>query len=187
MNIFENLENLNVSEACFDSIIKIVEDLISEDRLIDDNGKKTDAYYELKDKVINNLQNKKATSSAIRKHYQKQAKASEKEMKRIQQEELPKAEYNNRIAWGDAASLTASYNHYKNKENPTPEEKQATKNLKSNLDAAVKNHDEKLKKLQDVKNKIVDASLNRFDNQDKAKKEGSKTRDLGDKLNYLKR
>lgn len=31
MNIFENLENLNVSEECFDEIMDMVEELLSED------------------------------------------------------------------------------------------------------------------------------------------------------------
>lgn len=30
MNIFESLENLNVSEACFEDIVKIVEEMINE-------------------------------------------------------------------------------------------------------------------------------------------------------------
>lgn len=30
MNIFESLENLNVSEACFNDILNIVEEIISE-------------------------------------------------------------------------------------------------------------------------------------------------------------
>ena len=43
MNIFESLENLNVSEECFNDIIGIVEDLLSED--VDDIKKRIEKKY----------------------------------------------------------------------------------------------------------------------------------------------
>lgn len=38
MNIFESLENLNVSEECFDDILNIVEDLLNEEDSLDDGS-----------------------------------------------------------------------------------------------------------------------------------------------------
>ena len=38
MDIFENLENLNVSEACFNDIMDIVEDLLNEEDSLDDGS-----------------------------------------------------------------------------------------------------------------------------------------------------
>ena len=40
MDIFESLENLNVSEECFDEIMGLVEALISEDRYVDTKTRK---------------------------------------------------------------------------------------------------------------------------------------------------
>ena len=46
MDIFESLENLNVSEECFDEIMGLVEELLSE-------GEKVDNYYRTKLEKVN--------------------------------------------------------------------------------------------------------------------------------------
>ena len=186
MNIFESWENLNVSEECFNEIMGIVEAILSEDRLVDDSGKKTDAYYELKDKMIGKLQDKKATASATRKHHEKQAIAHKKEEKKIAKQELPRAEYNKQIAWGNRANAHANYEYYKNKENKSDGDERYEKNWKSWADKSDKDDEEAYNKLQDLKSKIVDASLKKFDSQDKARKENYKARDLSNKLFQLK-
>ena len=187
MNIFENLENLNVSEECFNDIMGIVEEILNEDRLVDDNGKKTDAYYALKDKMIDKLQDKKATASSIRKHHEKQAVASKKEEKRIAKQELPKAEYNKQIAWGNRANAHANYDYYKNKEGKSSGDERAEQNWKSWVDKTDKDDEEAYNKLQDVRSKIANASLKSYDSKKKAGEEKIKARDLSDKLSQLKR
>ena len=58
MNIFESLENLNVSEECFDDIMGIVEELLSED-IKSEVYKKVapEKRYELLQKVDKNKEN----------------------------------------------------------------------------------------------------------------------------------
>ena len=60
MDIFESLENLNVSEECFDDIMDIVEELLSEgthlagvvDRYAKKRGYLVPNYIELRDKAL---------------------------------------------------------------------------------------------------------------------------------------
>lgn len=55
MNIFESLENLNVSEECFDDIMDIVEEIISEGYNLDDVVKRArdkGRISDLKDKEL---------------------------------------------------------------------------------------------------------------------------------------
>lgn len=187
MDIFENLENLNVSEECFDSIMDIVEELLDEGRLVDDDGKRTEAYYDWKNKVLDDIQDKKATASAIRKHETKLSKASKKEEKRIGKEELPKAEYDVRIAWGDTASTNADYQHFANKENPSTEEKRIAKNLKGHLERNVEREKEARQKLQNVKNKIGNAAWNAYKHEENASKQKTRAKNLSSYLDRFRR
>jgi hypothetical protein len=58
MDIFESLENLNVSEECFDDIMGIVEDLLSEDIKSEIHKKVApEKRYELLQKVDKNKEN----------------------------------------------------------------------------------------------------------------------------------
>jgi hypothetical protein len=93
MNIFENLENLQVSEECFNDIMGIVEEILSEDRLVDDNGRKTDDYFDLRDRMTSKLKDQKATASALRKQELKKDKEGKREEKEIEKTELPKVEH----------------------------------------------------------------------------------------------
>ena len=60
MDIFESLENLNVSEECFDDIMNMVEELLSEgthlagvvDRYAKKRGYLVPNYIELRDKAL---------------------------------------------------------------------------------------------------------------------------------------
>lgn len=61
MDIFENLENLNVSEECFDNIMDIMEEYLDESTLEDQKGKALQALKELR-----------ATYNAGRRHFEKQ-------------------------------------------------------------------------------------------------------------------
>lgn len=182
----ENVKYSNsLSESCFNDIINIVEALLFEGRLVDDNGNRTDAFYELKDKVLKTLPDKKATSSATRKHYQKQAKAYDKEEKRVAKEELPQAEHNKRNAWGYNANAQAHYNHYANKENPSASDKQAAENWKSIANRTAQDDEKAYQNLQNVKRKIVDASWNKHKKEDQARKEQLKTNKLSNLMDRI--
>lgn len=68
MGIFESLENLNVSEECFDDILSIVEELLSED--LEDtawrlHGNNPNKYREISNK-IKNIQNDETINTAKR-------------------------------------------------------------------------------------------------------------------------
>ena len=108
-SIFESLENLNVSEACFEDIIGLVEEYLSEGRLVDDNGNKTEAYYNLRDGMVQKLNDEKSIARGQRKQHQKEAKKSEKLAKEIEKNVIPKKEHDHSIAVGNQLEREASY------------------------------------------------------------------------------
>lgn len=55
MNIFENLENLQVSEECFNDIIEVVEKLLLEDEFTE-RLKNSNDYNQNRNKTIDNVQ-----------------------------------------------------------------------------------------------------------------------------------
>ena len=63
MDIFENLENLNISEECFNDIMDIVEELLNENSL-----------EQQKDNAVNALKDLYRTYNSGRRHYQGQSK-----------------------------------------------------------------------------------------------------------------
>ena len=126
MDIFEQLENLNVSEECFDDILDIVEELLNEDELHD--------------------------TKAIRRKAEKNSKILNKEIK-ANSKELGKAQYDNMIAGGDAQSLVATA-RWSRKEKGNQDE--GTKNLCSNANQAVKKAIKTSQKAQALHNKDTD-------------------------------
>ena len=80
MNIFESLENLNVSEECFNDIMGIVEEILSEGR----EPFETQQQYKrrLQQHFGPILNDKLASQKSIAKHYDKKAKGLKKETKK---------------------------------------------------------------------------------------------------------
>lgn len=148
MDIFEQLENLNVSEECFDDIMDIVEDLLNEDELHD--------------------------TKAIRRKAEKNSKILNKEIK-ANNKELGKAQYDNMIAGGDAQSLVATA-RWSRKEKGNQDE--GTKNLCSNANQAVKKAIKTSQKVQDLHNKDTDLTLKKMNQDDKARKAREKVNQL---------
>lgn len=184
MDIFESLEELNVSEECFEDILNIVEDLLSEDRLIDDNGRRTDAFYELRDNMTAKLKDQKATASALRKQELKKAKRAKQEADKIEKEELPKADHNLQIASGDRMNTAARYHHDLNqhgRHNPVS---------KRSLESAKyfrKKHKEALKNRGNVVNRMLDKDAESYEHGQKASNLKVKASDLADKITRVNR
>lgn len=107
MDIFENLENLNVSEACFDEIMGIVEEILSESMFGNYSGhanvesvkqalrakynpEKATAgdKYSLKDKLEQGMETPvdqtKDYAHSTSKHYKKKLKGANRELKKAQ-------------------------------------------------------------------------------------------------------
>lgn len=148
MNILESLENLNVSEECFDSIMDIVEEILNEDELHD--------------------------TKAIRRNAQRNSKILKKEIK-ANNKELEKAQYNNRIAGGDAQSLVATA-RWSRKERGNQDE--GTKNLCSNANQAVKKAIKTSQKVQDLHSKDTNLSLEKMNQDYRARKAQEKVNQI---------
>lgn len=152
MDIFEGLENLNVSEECFDDIISMIEELLSEDELHD--------------------------TKAERRNAQKNSKILNKEIK-ANNKELAKAQYDNMIAGGDAQSLVATA-RWSRKEKGNQDE--GTKNLCSNANQAVKKAIKTSQKVQDLHKKDNDLTLKKFNQDDRARRAQEKVNQLVEKI-----
>lgn len=148
MDIFESLENLAVSEECFDDILDIVKSVLNEDELQD--------------------------TKATRRNAQKNSKILKKEMK-ANDKELGKAQYNNMIAGGDAQSLVATA-RWSRKEKGNQDE--GTKNLCSNANQAVKKAIKTSQKVQDLRNKGTDLALKKMNQDDRARKAQEKVNQI---------
>ena len=148
MDIFESLENLNVSEECFDDIINMVKNILNEDELHD--------------------------TKAIRRNAQKNSKILKKEMK-ANDKELGRAQHNNMIAGGDAQSLVATA-RWSRKEKGNQDE--GTKNLCSNANQAVKKAIKTSQKVQDLRNKDTDLALKKMSQDDRARKAQEKVNQI---------
>ena len=75
MDIFESLENLSISEDCFNSILDIVESIIMENKLEDQESSAVKALKELR-----------ATHNSGRRHYEAQAKKLPGKIKKAEKE-----------------------------------------------------------------------------------------------------
>ena len=84
MSIFESLENLNVSEECFDEIMGIVEELLGEGR--EPFETQQDYKQRLQKHFGPKLNDAKSTQKAIAKHHNKVAKGLKKEEKALRDE-----------------------------------------------------------------------------------------------------
>ena len=148
MDIFESLENLPVSEECFDDIINMVKNVLNEDELQD--------------------------TKSIRRNAQKNSKILNKEIK-ANNKELGKAQYDNMIAGGDAQSLVATA-RWSRKEKGNQDE--GTKNLCSNANQAVKKAIKTSQKVQDLRNKDTDLALKKMNQDDRARKAQKKVNQI---------
>jgi hypothetical protein len=148
MNIFENLENLNVSEECFNDIMGIVEEILSEDELHD--------------------------TKAIRRNAQRNSKILNKEIK-ANSKELGKAQYDNMIAGGDAQSLVATA-RWSRKAKGNQDE--GTKNLCSNANQAVKKAIKTGQKVQKLNNKDTDLAFKKMNQDYRARKAQEKVNQI---------
>ena len=83
MSIFENLENLNVSEECFDDIMDIIESIL-------EGREPFETQLDYKERLQKHfgpkLADKKSTQKSIAKHHGKLAKGLNKEVKKLRAE-----------------------------------------------------------------------------------------------------
>lgn len=84
MDIFEGLENLNVSEECFDDIMALIEELLKEGR--EPFETQQDYKERLQKHFGPKLNDAKSTQKSIAKHHNKVAKGLKKEEKALRNE-----------------------------------------------------------------------------------------------------
>ena len=165
MDIFEQLENLNVSEECFDDIMDIVEELIDE-TLVGDHAEKgagadeVDVKRELQKHYGGKLR-------GIRKHAVKRNKAREKEAKDLYGQIKGQEEKTNvaRQKWyKNSNAAHQAFQDYKQAQDGTPlkdklsnqHDELSNKSYKSFQ--KYEKEDEKGKKLEDKRGKLLGAA-----------------------------
>ena len=82
MNIFENLEQLNVSEECFEEIMNIVEDIVSYAQKLD-REKNGSTEHDLQNELINRYKNNLAQAKSVRRHFSKQPYSLDVDYKKL--------------------------------------------------------------------------------------------------------
>ena len=183
-SIFESLENLPVSEGCFEEIMDLVEAILDEGRLVDDNGRRTDAYFDLRDKMTSKLKDQKAMASALRKQELKKDKEGKREEKEIEKTELPKVEHDYVISDGNLQNAKARYSHEleKNgKHNPV------TKRALESVKHFKKQNDKAREAVNGVRDKMSDKRLKALFGRTNADAYKNQARELSDKITHINR
>lgn len=174
MSIFESLENLNVSEECFDEIMGIVEDMIDE-VLVGDYKEKGagDGEVNVKRELQKHFSGK---LRGIRKHAEKANKGREREAKELHNQIKGQEEKTNaaREKWfKDSDASHQAFQDYKQAQDGTPLKDKLDKQHDKLSDKSHKSfqkynkEDEKGKKLEVKRGELLDAA---YDDEEKRKK-----------------
>ena len=133
MNIFESLENLPVSEACFEDIMSIVEYYLSENAVDDYAAKKAEEYKNAK---------------KLTRHYAKTLDRKSSKQYNKQVGKVKRAQ--DRVLWaeGDMISSAPSEYSFKTKKEQIEDDKRATSNWRN----AIQRLDQEKEKLSNIKN-----------------------------------
>ena len=194
MDIFEQLENLNVSEECFDDILDIVEELIDE-TLVGDHAEKgagadeVDVKRELQKHYGGKLR-------GIRKHAEKKNKGREKEARELYGQIKGQEEKTNaaREKWyKNSAASHQAFQDYKQAQEGTPLRNKLLKKWDELSDKSFKSsnkHDKELQKgkeLEVKRGELLDAAYDDEAARSKASRLMSKygTDDGKDSMRYV--
>ena len=158
MDIFEQLENLNVSEECFDDIMDIVEAILDEGK---EPFETTMDYKQRLQKHFGPILNDKmATQKSIAKHYNKKAKGLEKEVKKARDERdtADKEENKAREKWNNSWEIAnAMGDVYGYDSDIYKETKEGKDKAAKKLEKAESNTKKAWKKLDAVRDKKYNA------------------------------
>ena len=157
MDIFENLENLPISEECFNEIMDIVEAILE--------GKEPfETTMDYKQRLQKHfgpiLNDKMATQKSIAKHYNKKAKGLGKEVKKAEGERdtADKEENKAREKWDNSWKIAnAMGDVYGYDSDIYKETKEGKDKASKKLEKAENNTKKAWKKLDDIKGKKYDA------------------------------
>lgn len=158
MGIFENLENLAVSEECFNDIMDIVEAILDEGK---EPFETTMDYKQRLQKHFGPILNDKmATQKSIAKHYNKKAKGLGKEVKKAEGERYTadKEESKAREKWNNSWKIAnAMGDVYGYDSDIYKETKEGKDKASKKLEKAENNTKKAWKRLEDIRGKKYDA------------------------------
>ena len=167
MDIFENLENLAVSEECFNDIMDMVEAILE--------GKEPfETTMDYKNRLQKHfgpiLQNKKQVQRSIAKHYEKTAKGLGKDAKKAKAEvvDADKKEQKAREKWDNSWKISKAMGDIYGYDSDIYKETKEVKDKDNKkLEKAEGNTKKAWQKLGDVKDKEYDANKAATDARDK--------------------
>ena len=180
MNIFESLENLEISEECFNEIMDMVEELLSEGR---EAGESLEDYKarlnkEKYEKVLPGMEDREATEKSIGRNLKKSQKGNIASYKKAKKEFMnaQKTNYLNKGKYEDSKNVlnsvqkmygvdhpvsdTVGFDHLKNTTNYAQSQSDLSKASSINKDAKKKVSDTQKeidahsKKAEDIRNRI---------------------------------